>query len=173
MPLASAMGQLVGEVGDANAACGGLLVLLQLHPAASLVEPLLLAILDGGRQLAAEGEASNQTGGEEDGLTDAARLLLSWRQPLGWLVCKCDDLAAGQRQLIGALAACVAERSALLPQAAPLLKALWQADLLQEELLLQWAAGTASTAQAQLDERLRRFAAPLVEWLQSTEPEVP
>ena len=61
----------------------------------------------------------------------------------------------------------------VLQQAAPLLKALWQADLLQEELLLQWAAGTASTAQAQLDERLRRFAAPLVEWLQSTEPEVP
>ena len=160
--LADAMAQLVAEAADGAAACGGLLVLLQLHAAATLLEPLLRAILEGGRVLDAVADGED---GDEDGLTDAARLVLTWQQPLGWLVCKCDDLAAGQRQLIGSLATCVSERATLIPQAAPLLKAFWQAELLQEGLLLQWAAGTASLTQTEADSTLRRFAAPLIDWL--------
>ena len=94
------------------------------------------------------------------------------------------------------------ERASLLNETAPLLKALWQvdspshvhvcvhmhvhvhvrlptpgcawqADLLGEELLLLWAAGTTSSSRPTEDDSLRRFAAPLVEWLQAVDPEIP
>ena len=53
MGLAPAMAQLVLEATDVAAVCGGLLVLLQLHPAASLLQPLMLAIFESGRQMEA------------------------------------------------------------------------------------------------------------------------
>ena len=49
----------------------------------------------------------------------------------------------------------------------PLLKALWQGELLEEATLLQWADAPPEAG----SERLRRFAAPLVEWLRSVEAE--
>ena len=51
-------------------------------------------------------------------------------------------------------------RPALLAHAAPLLKALWEAQLVDEPLLLEWCAERAAPT-------FRRYAAPLVSWLSS------
>ena len=55
-----------------------------------------------------------------------------------------------------------------LTQAAPLLRAFWLAALLSTEELVAWAAaplpgGDAASA----TQRVRRYAAPFVQWLQS------
>mmetsp|Transcript_2703 Transcript_2703/g.5720 ORF Transcript_2703/g.5720 Transcript_2703/m.5720 type:complete len:150 (-) Transcript_2703:545-994(-) len=94
------------------------------------------------------------------------QLLSAWALPLGWLICRCDDLASGQRALLAALEAAAAAHSAVLHALAPTLKAWWEAEVLSEQELLVWASATADGVAAR---RARRFAAPLLEWLRTAE----
>ena len=104
-----------------------------------------------------------------DGATaDLAAVAAAWAAPLGWLVCRCDDLAAGQRALLGGLEACCADGPAapLPPQLAPVLKALCEADALSDAAVLAWADAPATDAGGR---RARKFAAPAVDWLRTAE----
>ena len=87
--------------------------------------------------------------------------------PLGWLVCKCDDLAHGQRALLAAFEPLCTDPTARVPAViAPMLKALWEAEVLSDEALLAWADGAASGAGGR---RARKFAAPFADWLRTAE----
>ena len=56
----------------------------------------------------------------------------------------------------------------LLQQTAPLLKALWEASLLDKEALLAWAAAPPPSGAAGVaTQRARRYATPFTEWLAS------
>jgi len=154
------MAQLVAEAEGEEAVCGGLLVLAQLHKVPSLLGALVRAVVESGKQLGGGGAEAE---GE-------ARLLLGWVRPLGWLVRHCSNLRVGQRALLDAVEACADGRPQLLLQAAPLLKGFWEAELLEEAELLAWADDPSAEGE------LRRFAAPVVEWLRSVpadEPEIP
>ena len=79
--------------------------------------------------------------------------------PLGWLVCRCDDRRAAQLALLGAVGNVVGAKAALLPQTAPLLKALWEAEVVDEAVVGEWAKADGGGGKAQ------RWAQPFVDWL--------
>ncbi len=98
-------------------------------------------------------------GGDDDG----SALVSKWAQPLGWLVCKCDDRPAAQREVLRAC--CEALAGARIDSAAAVCKALWDADVVGEEVLLEWFGSLGAA------DRERRFVEPLARWLQTTEIE--
>ena len=54
---------------------------------------------------------------------------------------------------------CVGAKAALLPQTAPLLKALWEAEVVDEAVVAEWAKADGGGGKAQ------RWAQPFVDWL--------
>jgi len=88
----------------------------------------------------------------------------AWQQPVGWLVCRCADRREAQLELLRATCDSLGE-AALLAQAAPLLKALWEADVVDGAVVAEWAAAGGGGAKAQ------RWAQPFVAWLRDA-PEV-
>jgi hypothetical protein len=151
LELPEAMARLVGRAGSAEGACGGLLVLTQRHAAAGLMRPLLQAICEGGKLPSGDACAIDAADGA---------LLGGWAMPLGWLVVRCDDLRTGQAELLRALEVVAAAHAPLLLALAPSLKALWEANVVSEEAISEWAKASAAN--------VRRFAAPFLDWLRDT-----
>lgn len=154
--------------------CGGLLALTQDHKPIKLIAPFTAAVLRLKPTDAAKGAIEGETEGAVEGAVEGAEpcspaeRIDAWRLPLGWLICRCDDLEAAQLELLSALEPLVgADDTGPLPlkQAAPTLKALWECQLLEDKLLLQWRAAEAATAGGR---RLRKFAQPFLEWLENT-----
>ena len=163
LPLVDAVRALVARCEGAEHACGGLLVLTQLHAPSALLAPLLAAIVDSTRSLGDSAAAADDRSGPAAAL---ARRVRSWGAPLGWLVCRCDSLSAGQRALLAAVEVSCADRpDTLLPAVALVLHALWEANVLDEEEVASWAAD--ESAAGRVARRARRFASPLVEWLRT------
>ena len=99
----------------------------------------------------------------------AAAALTRWSAPLGWLVCRCDSLRDGQLCLLQSIEGLLADlRPELIADAAPLLKAIWEAQLCSEALLQEWAAAPPSAAGGR---RVRQYAQPLLSWIQTAEIE--
>ena len=89
--------------------------------------------------------------------------------PVAWLLCRSEDRQAAQRELLRAFEdLCIAQKQRWLPQAAPLLKAIWEAELVDGALLLEWA-DTSRTAPKHAYRCARRFADPFLVWLRSAE----
>lgn len=160
--LPHAMQQLVAKCESAEHACGGLLVLTQLHAAEALFPPLMSAIF--AKPRLPSGATLPTTDG---GSPDLLALVAGWAMPLGWLVCKCADLAGGQRALLAAFEPlCVEPTASVPPVIAPMLKALWEADAISDEAVLAWADGAADGAGGR---RARKYAAPFADWLRTAQ----
>ncbi len=143
LPLADALAQLVAAAaGDPVQACGGLYVLTQDHAPLKLLPPFVAAVLGG-----------------EAGPSALAERAGAMAMPLGWLVCRCDDRRAAQLALLGAVGNVVGAKAALLPQTAPLLKALWEAEVVDEAVVAEWAKADGGGGKAQ------RWAQPFVDGL--------
>lgn len=115
--------------------CGGLLALTQDHKPIKLIAPFTAAVLRLKPTDAAKGAIEGETEGAVEGAVEGAEpcspaeRIDAWRLPLGWLICRCDDLEAAQLELLSALEPLVgADDTGPLPlkQAAPTLKALWE-----------------------------------------------
>jgi len=154
-PLVEVVAQLAEHAAGPLAVCGGLLVLCEEHAPQRLLAPLLSVVV---ARLAAAGVdlAADPSGAASTAA--AAEVVGAWQQPVGWLVCRCADRREAQLELLRATCDSLGE-AALLAQAAPLLKALWEADLIEEELLLGWAET--------LRPSLRRCVEPFVTWLRT------
>ena len=162
MALGTALRRLVERCTSLEHACGGVLVLLERHQARTLLQPLLTAVLEAGRAAppvasAAADEGGSSSGGGDGEKGEVAALVGGWAYAFGFLVCRCDDLGKGQAAMLEALEAAALERPALLQALAPTLHALWQAEVLSEAALREWAAGAPSQP--------ARFAQPLLAWL--------
>ena len=115
--------------------CGGLLALTQDHKPIKLIAPFTAAVLRLKPTDAAKGAIEGETEGAVEGAVEGAEpcspeeRIDAWRLPLGWLICRCDDLEAAQLELLSALEPLGgADDTGPLPlkQAAPTLKALWE-----------------------------------------------
>lgn len=61
------------------------------------------------------------------------------------------------------------QQPALLSKGAMLLKKLYDADVLSEDAVLQWAADTEADAESPHDRALLKAALPFVQWLRTAE----
>ena len=164
MPVREALAMLL-DTSTVLEVCGGLYVLSQVHAPLSLIAPLFAAILERASAPADKSRAEGDPAGS-DGAVPVAALIRGWREPIGWIVCRCADRRAAQLELLRAVETACATQQAGLPQhAAPLLKAMWEAELLEESLVLGWADGAPKGCVS------ARFAAPFVSWLKLTPPQ--
>mmetsp|Transcript_20628 Transcript_20628/g.62966 ORF Transcript_20628/g.62966 Transcript_20628/m.62966 type:complete len:912 (-) Transcript_20628:585-3320(-) len=145
-PAQELMSQLLEGASSPLEVCGGLLVLLAEREPLSLVGPLVDGIL------------SRLPAGADPASSAAADLVNAWRLSLGWLICRCADLRAAQLELLRGVMGGLGNRG-LLVHTAPVLKAMWEADLVEEAVLLEWS-GTLRPA-------MQRCVEPLAAWLHS------
>lgn len=166
MQVERAMSQLVSMCESAEHACGGLLVLLQNKSAAALLPLLLSAVLQH-KRMPGGGEAPSASTPDAEWV---ALLLTAWAMPLGWLVVRCDGLAVGQRALLDALEGCAASSTDVLREISPVLKGLWEANVLGDDAIATWHRDAPLGASGKVLEgrrRARKFADALVQWLDS------
>eukprot|EP00962_Isochrysis_galbana_P059877 scaffold33710_cov79-Isochrysis_galbana.AAC.1 len=165
-PLGELALLLVDRAESPLEACGGLLALCVDWAPEALLPPLVGAVI---QRMPAGGAptetATSETAVSETGVAAAAACeaaaaaVARWAVPMGWLVCRCADVRQAQLELLRAVVDGLAGQG-LLAHASPLLKALWQHDLVEEGLLLEWS-GTLRPA-------VRRCVEPLAEWLKAT-----
>jgi len=181
LPLSEALALMVAAASPLQA-CGGLYVLCQKHAPLELIAPLLAAIFDHGSPPSESDEPPAETApvpeaepsaapaaADAGSQSAAAQLLTAWCMPIAWLVCRCDDRQAAQRELLRAYEdACIANKQKLLSEAAPLLKAIWQSGLVEEQLLLEWA-DTNGQSPKHAYRCARKYADPFVAWLRTAE----
>mmetsp|Transcript_71037 Transcript_71037/g.118054 ORF Transcript_71037/g.118054 Transcript_71037/m.118054 type:complete len:942 (+) Transcript_71037:67-2892(+) len=178
IPLADALAQLLCTASPIEA-CGGLLVLCQLHTPLALIRPLVSALFTHNPLLHSDATAAVATTANEATTTGsaasqqesfAARLLTAWQQPIGWLVCRCEELWQAQSELLGAFESlCGVQQPQLLPQAALMLKAMWEAQLVAEDVLLDWAAKPRVGSEHAAARRVQKFVTPFIQWLRTAE----
>ena len=171
LPLATAMQQLLAPASPTKA-CAGLLALSQATPPPQLIAPLLAAILSPEAPLPAEEAPPVEPApvALAAGESDAGGRVAAWRVPIAWLICQADDRGAARQEVLRAVVELCAQKPDVLQQAAPLLRAFWLAALLSTAEVVAWAeaplpSGDAAVVSA--TQRVRRYAAPFVQWLQS------
>ena len=83
------------------------------------------------------------------------------------------DNVKGQKALLGAFEIIVGkEHRELLPRAGLILKEFYDADLLEEETILEWAGKvTKKHVSKEIAKQIREKVAPFVEWLKNAEEE--
>ena len=159
--MGAALSQLVRQAESVEHACGGLLVLTQNTPASALFAPLLDAVLEHRQRPGAEGGAQGADG--SDDAPWVAEIVAAWALPLGWLVCRCDNLEGGQRALLDALERLACKRVDVLKELSPALKGLWEANVLAGEAVAAYVGSDAGADGKR--RRARDFAKPFADWL--------
>lgn len=83
----------------------------------------------------------------------------------------CLDDKKAQRHLIGGIEQCISKsKDTLLPKTAHIMKALYDADIVEEETLLNWGAKPSGKyVKKELSKEMIKIAQPVLKWLQEAE----